>query len=81
MEKKRKKKELQKKQLLTYVKELKVVSTRQVIDLKKDKLWTHLVTQNACWRPDIYLDNGKSCEGCVLFENCSCRVKKLKRKG
>lgn len=81
MEKKRRKKELQKKQLINYVKERKVTSTsRQVINLNKDKLWTHLVTQHACWRPDIYLDNGKSCEGCSLFENCSCSVKRLKKK-
>lgn len=80
MEKKQKKKELQKKQLINYVKGLKVVSTRQVIDLKKDRLWAHLVTQYACWRPDIYLDNDKSCEGCILFENCSCKIKRIKKR-
>ncbi len=78
--KKQRKKELRKKQLLGYVKTLELKSTRQVVSLNNNKLMTHLVTQNACWRPDIYLDNGKYCNGCILFENCSCRVKKLRKK-
>jgi len=77
---KKRKKELQKKQLVSYVKELKLTSTRQVINLEKDELWCHLVTRDACWRPDIYLDNGKSCDGCKLYTNCSCSIKRIKKR-
>lgn len=80
VKKKKRKKELQKKQLLSYVKDLKITWTqRQLVNLTKDKLMTHLCTINACWRPDIYLDNGKSCNGCSLFENCACQIKRLKK--
>jgi hypothetical protein len=80
VKKKKRKKELQKKQLLSYVKDLKVSwSQRQLVNLNEDKLLTHLCTVNACWRPDIYLDNGRNCNGCSLFENCSCKIKRLKK--
>ena len=31
----------------------------------------------ACARPDIYLDNGRNCEGCPHYAICECDIKKL----
>jgi|LakMenE18May11ns_1017448.scaffolds.fasta_scaffold9854901_5 hypothetical protein len=36
------------------------------------------MTEHACLRPDIYLDNGRCCVGCPYVEFCICSVKKLK---
>ena len=35
------------------------------------------VTQAACIRPDIYLDNGKHCEGCPYLEHCKSNIRRL----
>jgi hypothetical protein len=34
-------------------------------------------TKSACLRPDIYLNNGRHCEGCNYFSLCKSRLKKL----
>jgi hypothetical protein len=39
-----------------------------------------IVTEHACIRPDIYLDNGRNCEGCPYFISCACDIKRLKKK-
>lgn len=38
------------------------------------------VTQAACIRPDIYLDNGKHCEGCPYFEYCKSKIRRLSKR-
>lgn len=38
----------------------------------------HQVTTNACWRPDLYLDNGRACDGCGLYQFCKATIKRLK---
>jgi hypothetical protein len=35
------------------------------------------VTNGACIRPDIYLDNDRNCDDCPYYENCDCNIKKL----
>jgi len=35
------------------------------------------LTENACQRPDIYLDNDRACDGCGLYEHCACKSKQL----
>lgn len=35
------------------------------------------VTKAACIRPDIYLDNGRHCEGCPYFEHCKSKIRRL----
>ena len=37
------------------------------------------LTQDSCWRPDIYLDNDSSCNECYLKEHCLCPLKKIKK--
>ena len=34
-------------------------------------------TKSACLRPDIYLTNGRHCDGCEYFSLCLSRLKKL----
>jgi hypothetical protein len=35
------------------------------------------VSSASCGRPDIFLNNGRSCEGCPYYENCRCNLKRL----
>lgn len=35
------------------------------------------LTEGACQRPDIYLDNDRACDGCSLYEHCACSAKQL----
>ena len=35
------------------------------------------LTEGACQRPDIYLDNDRACDGCGLYEHCACKSKQL----
>ena len=35
------------------------------------------LTERACQRPDIYLDNDRACDGCSLYEHCACASKQL----
>lgn len=35
------------------------------------------LTEGACQRPDIYLNNDRACDGCVLYEHCACAAKQL----
>ena len=37
------------------------------------------LTRNQCWRPDIYLNNSRSCDKCSLHKNCSSKLKRLAR--
>jgi hypothetical protein len=36
------------------------------------------LTTFACARPHIFLDNGRNCKGCTIFDHCACPIKKLK---
>ncbi len=40
--------------------------------------YVECMTENACLRPDIFLDNGRCCTGCPYVEFCICKAKKLK---
>jgi hypothetical protein len=35
------------------------------------------LTKNMCIRPDIYLDNDRTCDYCSINEHCSCMLKKF----
>jgi hypothetical protein len=52
---------------------------RQVIDLTKDKDACAFYTQFACLRPDIYLDNDKTCDFCSINKYCACPIKKFSK--
>ena len=48
------------------------------VDLVKNESWCRKITKTNCWRPDIYLDNERSCGPCALYDNCSCSLKRKK---
>jgi hypothetical protein len=54
---------------------LPAVKSGTVIDLVVDAEYCKIYTEGACVRPDIFLDNDRSCNKCRLYENCraSCR--------
>lgn len=47
-----------------------------VYDIVSNAEECKLATANTCWRPDIYLNNDRSCNNCVLYENCACTSKR-----
>jgi hypothetical protein len=53
---------------------------RNIIDLKKDKKMCEILTESTCMRPDIYLDNDRTCDYCSINEYCRCRLKKFSNK-
>lgn len=50
---------------------------RITIDLNKDKKACAEFTKNMCFRPDIYLDNDRTCDYCSINECCSCDLKRF----
>jgi hypothetical protein len=53
--------------------------TRQPVDFT-DKKQVEKITESACLRPDIYLNNERACNGCSIFEYCACPIKKWNNK-
>lgn len=43
----------------------------------KDKIAVQAITSNSCLRPDIFLDNGKYCDGCPWSDHCVCDIKRF----
>jgi hypothetical protein len=52
---------------------------RQVINLNKDKEACAFYTQFACLRPDVYLDNDRTCDYCSINKHCACPIKKFSK--
>lgn len=52
---------------------------KTIIDLVKDKEACAEFTKKMCIRPDIYLNNDKTCDNCILRNNCSCIIKKFSK--
>ena len=52
-------------------------SPRNIINLVKDRDMCEQLTKDTCIRPDIYLDNDKSCDNCSINENCKCPLKRF----
>jgi len=46
----------------------------------KDPVQVASLTQSACLRPDIYLNNERFCNGCSLYELCKCGLRKWNNK-
>jgi hypothetical protein len=66
--------------LVTAAKEFHFTYNRIPIDFNKDLDELKKLTTDACLRPDLYLDYDNTCDGCQLFENCNCKIKKLSNK-
>lgn len=70
--------------VVSEVKETKYAMTKSinsgsstVIDLVNDAEACKIHTEGACHRPDIFLDNDRSCNKCRLYENCRASCRKL----
>jgi hypothetical protein len=50
---------------------------RQIINLKENKEFCKEITRSMCLRPDIYLNNDRTCDNCSIHKYCSCAIKKL----
>ena len=48
---------------------------RNYIDLTSPSQVAEL-TKSSCLRPDIYLNNGKACNGCHIYKLCKCSARK-----
>ena len=51
----------------------------QSIDLVTNADVCRDLTRNQCWRPDIYLNNARTCDKCSLHKNCSSKLRRLAR--
>jgi hypothetical protein len=38
------------------------------------------VTDGSCIRPDIFLDNDRTCNGCPYLDDCICSIKRIDKK-
>jgi hypothetical protein len=52
---------------------------RIVIDLVKNKEACVELTKSMCIRPDIYLNNDRTCDKCSIRKYCSCKSKKFSK--
>lgn len=66
--------------LKTHAREFEFVYRPNVIDLKKNAEECKKATEGTCWRPDIYLNNDRTCDNCVLSEHCACVLKRFSTK-
>lgn len=66
--------------LKNYAKEFAFDYKPVIYDIVKNAEECRAATTNTCWRPDIYLNNDRSCDSCVLYENCACTSKRLSNK-
>jgi hypothetical protein len=55
-------------------------SPKTIINLNKDSKMCAELTKNMCIRPDIYLNNDRSCDHCSINEHCSCALKRFQGK-
>jgi len=69
---KREKKEEQKK---LEIPKMKFTVPRNVFLKDAPDLIENCTKNNTCMSPQIYLNNGKSCDGCELFDHCQCTFK------
>jgi hypothetical protein len=66
--------------LVTAAKSFQFSYTRVPIDLNKDIDELKKLTQDACLRPDLFLDADSTCDLCNLYTNCACKIRNLSKK-
>lgn len=47
-------------------------------DIASSKELTAEFTNGTCMQPHMFLNQGRSCKGCIFFENCLCNCKQIK---
>lgn len=53
---------------------------RQIVVLKENKEFCKEITKSMCIRPDIYLNNDRTCDNCSINKYCSCDLKRFEKK-
>lgn len=66
--------------LSTFAREFKFDYKPDVVDLVTNPEACRQATTGTCWRPDIYLNNDRSCDNCMLHTNCACSSKRLAKR-
>jgi hypothetical protein len=66
--------------LKEHAKEYAFTYSPNVIDLVKNPDVCAEVTYDTCWRPDIYLNNHRTCNNCSIVEHCKCSCRRLEKK-
>jgi hypothetical protein len=67
------------KQLSEFVENYKVpvIQKNHVSNILSHKEGIFNVTKGSCIRPDIFLDNDRSCDNCPYYDHCECHIKRL----
>jgi hypothetical protein len=47
-------------------------------DIAASKELTEEFTNGSCMQPHMFLNQGRSCKGCIFFDNCLCNCKQIK---
>ena len=68
------------KKLNNFIKEYKKEYSTDIVSLLENKKMAEHITSSSCWRPDIYLNNDRYCNGCVIYVNCCCPIKRIDKK-
>jgi len=48
-------------------------------NLLKSKDGIRMLTSSSCIRPDIFLNNDRTCDHCKYSDDCVCRIKKFSK--
>lgn len=66
---------------IAYIPIKMVESERNVMSFKTiaaSKALTEEFTNGTCMQPHMFLNQGRSCKGCIFFDNCKCSCKQIK---
>ena len=61
-------------------KETAVPSFKELIRIPLNNLDVVELTKSQCFRPDLFLDNGRHCEGCPFYKDCNLSLKCLPKR-
>lgn len=80
----KKEKKITREQIVTtlkeHAKEFTFSYSPEVIDLVINAEACKRETSNSCWRPDIFLNNDRSCNNCALVAHCACPSRRIAKK-
>jgi hypothetical protein len=65
------------KQLKEFAKSYKHSNENSKKNILNSKEGIANVTDTACIRPDIFLNNGRYCFNCPYYDHCNCGIKRL----
>ena len=60
--------------------EPKVPSFKELVRIPLSNLDVFELSKTQCFRPDLFLDNGRHCEGCSFYKDCNLSLKCLPKR-